>query len=183
MVLYPLPWGCSSLGRALEWHSRGKGFDPPHLHQKTGQGIFAPSCLSFCDRMRGIEPMSSPLTRSAKRDKGTVPKIRRLFLLLSFDVRCSPAALISCSSVFASILREVLTDSPGCDMVFLEADSSEMVCLAFARSPLVLGSASFFCSTNSFPSGAAFGDGSYFPRSFFQRDPPYRAGEIRALHG
>lgn len=27
------PWGCSSLGRALEWHSRGKGFDPPHLHQ------------------------------------------------------------------------------------------------------------------------------------------------------
>ncbi len=28
-------WGCSSPGRALEWHSRGKGFDPPHLHQKT----------------------------------------------------------------------------------------------------------------------------------------------------
>ena len=25
-------WGCSSTGRALEWHSRGKGFDPPHLH-------------------------------------------------------------------------------------------------------------------------------------------------------
>ena len=31
------PWGCSSTGRALEWHSRGKGFDPPHLHQKTLQ--------------------------------------------------------------------------------------------------------------------------------------------------
>ena len=30
----PNPWGCSSLGRALEWHSRGKGFDPPHLHHK-----------------------------------------------------------------------------------------------------------------------------------------------------
>ena len=29
------PWGCSSLGRALEWHSRGKGFDPPHLHQEN----------------------------------------------------------------------------------------------------------------------------------------------------
>ena len=26
-------WGYSSAGRALEWHSRGKGFDPPHLHQ------------------------------------------------------------------------------------------------------------------------------------------------------
>ena len=24
--------GC--IGRALEWHSRGKGFDPPHLHQR-----------------------------------------------------------------------------------------------------------------------------------------------------
>ena len=26
------PWGCSSLGRALEWHSRGSRFDPDHLH-------------------------------------------------------------------------------------------------------------------------------------------------------
>ena len=34
MILYTSTWGCSSLGRALEWHSRGKGFDPPHLHQK-----------------------------------------------------------------------------------------------------------------------------------------------------
>ena len=28
-------WGCSSPGRALEWHSRGKGFDPPHLHHEN----------------------------------------------------------------------------------------------------------------------------------------------------
>ena len=26
------PWGRSSIGRALEWHSRGKGFDSPQLH-------------------------------------------------------------------------------------------------------------------------------------------------------
>jgi hypothetical protein len=26
-------WGCSSIGRALAWHARGKGFDPPQLHQ------------------------------------------------------------------------------------------------------------------------------------------------------
>ena len=25
-------WGRSSPGRALEWHSRGKEFDPPRLH-------------------------------------------------------------------------------------------------------------------------------------------------------
>jgi hypothetical protein len=31
---FPNIWGCSSPGRALDWQSRGKGFDPPHLHQK-----------------------------------------------------------------------------------------------------------------------------------------------------
>ena len=28
-------WGHSSVGRALEWHSRGQGSDSPCLHQKT----------------------------------------------------------------------------------------------------------------------------------------------------
>ena len=27
--------GCSSVGRALESHSRGQGFDSPQLHQKS----------------------------------------------------------------------------------------------------------------------------------------------------
>lgn len=32
--LYSAPSrGCSSVGRALEWHSRGQGFDSPQLHQ------------------------------------------------------------------------------------------------------------------------------------------------------
>lgn len=26
--------GCSSAGRVLGWHSRGRGFEPHHLHQK-----------------------------------------------------------------------------------------------------------------------------------------------------
>jgi hypothetical protein len=26
-------WGCSSVGRALESHSRGQGFDSPQLHR------------------------------------------------------------------------------------------------------------------------------------------------------
>ena len=30
-----LRWGHSSVGRALEWHSRGQGFDPPWLHQSN----------------------------------------------------------------------------------------------------------------------------------------------------
>lgn len=30
--------GCSSVGRALEWHSRGRRFDPDQLHQEI-QGV------------------------------------------------------------------------------------------------------------------------------------------------
>ena len=26
-------WGCSSVGRAREWHSRGHGFEPRQLHK------------------------------------------------------------------------------------------------------------------------------------------------------
>ena len=28
-------WACSSVGRALEWHSRGQGFDSLQVHQKS----------------------------------------------------------------------------------------------------------------------------------------------------
>ena len=28
-----IPWGYSSVGRALQWHCRGQEFDPPYLHQ------------------------------------------------------------------------------------------------------------------------------------------------------
>src|SRR5687768_4034967 len=33
--------GCSSVGRALEWHSRGQGFDSPHLHWAEVSKCFA----------------------------------------------------------------------------------------------------------------------------------------------
>src|SRR5262249_51274930 len=29
-------WGCSSVGRALDWQSRGRRFDPVQLHHLTG---------------------------------------------------------------------------------------------------------------------------------------------------
>ena len=34
--LFPI-WGRSSAGRALEWHSRGHGFDPHRLHHFPGK--------------------------------------------------------------------------------------------------------------------------------------------------
>ena len=36
MITSICAWGCSSLGRALEWHSRGSRFDPDHLHHVWG---------------------------------------------------------------------------------------------------------------------------------------------------
>lgn len=41
-------WGHSSVGRALEWHSRGQGFDSPWLHQTSFLIIFhvVRGCLS-----------------------------------------------------------------------------------------------------------------------------------------
>ena len=32
-----LMWGCSSVGRALEWHSRGQRFDPAQLHHRLSE--------------------------------------------------------------------------------------------------------------------------------------------------
>ena len=41
-------WGCSSVGRALEWHSRGQGFDSPHLHQKNTITTRVLTLVVFC---------------------------------------------------------------------------------------------------------------------------------------
>ena len=46
-------WGRSSLGRALEWHSRGKGFDPPHLHHRSlGKPLVFQGFFAFSREMR-----------------------------------------------------------------------------------------------------------------------------------
>ncbi len=42
MCYYNLAWGYSSVGRALEWHSRGQGFDSPYLHQTKKAGFYLP---------------------------------------------------------------------------------------------------------------------------------------------
>ena len=34
------PWGCSSVGRAPEWHSGGQGFDSPQLHHFLNSFIY-----------------------------------------------------------------------------------------------------------------------------------------------
>ena len=36
-VVFFTLWGCSSVGRAREWHSRGRGSDPLQLHYQVGR--------------------------------------------------------------------------------------------------------------------------------------------------
>ena len=38
-IVFPVAWGRSSAGRALDWQSRGQGFDPPRLHHSTSYGL------------------------------------------------------------------------------------------------------------------------------------------------
>ena len=47
-------WGYSSVGRALEWHSRGQGFDSPYLHQQKG---LQKQSLFCCVVIRGREAL------------------------------------------------------------------------------------------------------------------------------
>ena len=55
----PCPWGYSSVGRALEWHSRGQGFDPPYLHhlpkRSDRSGLFS-FCLGQMVEIRECTP-------------------------------------------------------------------------------------------------------------------------------
>ena len=65
-----LSWGCSSAGRALESHSRGRRFDPVQLHQsRDGPGSPGPSLLA-----RGSPPrLARRAGRSASERRATSP--------------------------------------------------------------------------------------------------------------
>ena len=74
-----LPRGCSSVGRALEWHSRGQEFNSPQLHQKGNQGLRKRRpFFRFCPRKSGstkpelsrAPAFSYPAGRRAPADTG-----------------------------------------------------------------------------------------------------------------
>ena len=46
-------WGCSSVGRALESHSRGQGFDSPQLH---GTRVVRPRDAASAERVALLLP-------------------------------------------------------------------------------------------------------------------------------
>ena len=47
-------WGCSSVGRALEWHSRGQRFDPAYLHFLKFKGVFMLSMSKLRDNSKWV---------------------------------------------------------------------------------------------------------------------------------
>ena len=71
-MLYLLStWGYSSVGRALEWHSRGRRFDPDYLHHESADfisgfrifGVFCRGANFACDHLicRHFSLTSNPL--------------------------------------------------------------------------------------------------------------------------
>src|SRR4029434_916941 len=66
-------WGRSSAGRALEWHSRGRRFDPDRLHQ-----IFAEQKFGAPSLVEGLLPLSTstrgepPLAHGELLTKGII---------------------------------------------------------------------------------------------------------------
>ncbi len=48
-------WGHSSAGRALEWHSRGRRFDPAWLHQPPGSSARLSGLSDFSRHSRGLD--------------------------------------------------------------------------------------------------------------------------------
>ena len=76
-------WGCSSVGRALEWHSRGRRFDPDHLHQKQKPRRIAQAVRFF---VKGVPAQAEGLSGHPFNQK--VVSLTLRFLLL---VRAPPA--------------------------------------------------------------------------------------------
>ena len=69
-------WGCSSVGRAREWHSRGRRFDSVQLHQKNqGATISSPLFLRYPP---SEEHSLTPFSYSAPRGCLRSPCCRKL---------------------------------------------------------------------------------------------------------
>ncbi len=83
-------WGCSSVGRAREWHSRGQGFDPPQLHyRQTFQNSDDPKSIPTYREGRGFSAAGLSLRlislwlRSASHN--TNPNLIKLATLSRFQ--------------------------------------------------------------------------------------------------
>jgi hypothetical protein len=61
-------WGCSSVGRAREWHSRGQGFDPPQLHKQYFKFPPPSRILFILDFTIHSRASCAPMSNSGTKD-------------------------------------------------------------------------------------------------------------------
>ena len=59
-VYYFFARGRSSAGRALDWQSRGQGFDPPRLHHREFKGLRDTEGLFSCQNTSLHKPIPTP---------------------------------------------------------------------------------------------------------------------------
>ena len=108
-------WGRSSPGRALEWHSRGKGLDPPRLHQF--QGFRACSKPLFYIKLRvRLESINMQFEHAGYKDEE---------LMTDYQFRCYEKYRDRCEALekeLAVLRREKSDgiDSGMTDLQFLE---------------------------------------------------------------
>ena len=79
LIVFPVAWGRSSAGRALDWQSRGQGFDPPRLHHSTSYGlrIRGPFCYHGLMAQRLAQGTHNPWVAGSNPAGPTrLPKVR-----------------------------------------------------------------------------------------------------------
>lgn len=72
MASPPGVWGRSSAGRALQWHCRGQGFDPPRLHH-----------FPLCACATQYPPIAEPFLPGGRARPGDLPAPHCLQMLAS----------------------------------------------------------------------------------------------------
>ena len=65
--------GRSSVGRALQWHCRGRRFDPVRLHHTCPHRLVWPRTPPFHGGNRGSNPLGTPLSRGQGRYGHPIP--------------------------------------------------------------------------------------------------------------
>ena len=107
----PCPWGYSSVGRALEWHSRGQGFDSPYLHQRFELRLKAIQRTGSSAQMPLPFSLARTLPRSPLRSdnghrnrdgslRSPIPSSLRSSLRLPFTMVSPSAQRSDCSGLF-----------------------------------------------------------------------------------
>ena len=124
-IVFPVAWGRSSAGRALDWQSRGQGFDPPRLHHSTSYGlrIRGPFCYHGLMAQRLAQGTHNPWVAGSNPAGPTMhiwpgggssgPFAFQLFQLRSFN-SLNPAYFYGPVNLHAELRNKEAISAPYC---------------------------------------------------------------------